>query len=255
MSETSCAYFNVLLDRGLPRRVGSRGRLLQDVVDAAVAASTIRWWTAMRLPSYQELSKEQDKINNLPLDGSYLVTGPPGTGKTVMALYRAQMLSKRERTGASADVLAAALAVHGERHQGARHYGVVRTFLSWFYSFYRQHYRHNPPEVERWVYDWTDILISREPGPAPAESLPYLLIDEGQDLAGALLSGGASSGEPPHRLRRRESAADGAEFDARRDPEAGRHQGTIRAAPQLPEHTRDRDACRRLLHGPVDWCA
>jgi Cdc6-like AAA superfamily ATPase len=49
----------------------------------------------MKLPSYQDLSKEQDRINNLPLEGSYLVTGPPGTGKTVMALYRAQMLSKR----------------------------------------------------------------------------------------------------------------------------------------------------------------
>jgi hypothetical protein len=51
----------------------------------------------MRLPSYEDLSKEQDRINNLPLDGSFLVTGPPGTGKTVMALYRASVLQSKKR--------------------------------------------------------------------------------------------------------------------------------------------------------------
>ena len=29
-----------------------------------------RWGSSVRLPSYQELSKEQDKINNLPVDGA-----------------------------------------------------------------------------------------------------------------------------------------------------------------------------------------
>ena len=33
----------------------------------------------LKLPSYQQLSKEQDAIYNLPLTGSYLVMGPPGT--------------------------------------------------------------------------------------------------------------------------------------------------------------------------------
>ena len=39
----------------------------------------------LKLPPYQELSKEQDTINNLPLTGTNLVVGPPGTGKTTLA--------------------------------------------------------------------------------------------------------------------------------------------------------------------------
>jgi DNA helicase IV len=137
----------------------------------------------MRLPSYQELSKEQDRINNLPLDGSYLVTGPPGTGKTVMALYRSQMLTKRN---AHVQLLMYSRLLSQYTETAIRELGidgVVRTFHSWFTSFYRSTYRQAPPEIERFVYDWQEILTKVNQAPPPADSLPYLLIDEGQDLA------------------------------------------------------------------------
>jgi transcriptional regulator with AAA-type ATPase domain len=50
----------------------------------------------MRTPSYEELSKEQDAICVLaPLDEATLVTGPPGTGKTVVAFYRAETAARK----------------------------------------------------------------------------------------------------------------------------------------------------------------
>ena len=136
----------------------------------------------MRLPSYQDLSKEQDRINNLPLDGSYLVAGPPGTGKTVMALYRSQMLFKR---GANVRLLMYSrllsqytLAAIAELGIG----GAVSTFHSWFYRFYQRSFHKRAPQLAPYVFDWPQVLTDVNLAPPPAGSLPYLLIDEGQDL-------------------------------------------------------------------------
>lgn len=42
------------------------------------------WWV-----SKEQLNEEQAEVISLPLDGSYLVTGPPGSGKTNLLLLRA----------------------------------------------------------------------------------------------------------------------------------------------------------------------
>src|SRR5664280_2269234 len=44
----------------------------------------------IHFPSYDDFTPdEQRPVYNLPLDKSYVVTGAPGTGKSVLALYRA----------------------------------------------------------------------------------------------------------------------------------------------------------------------
>ena len=55
----------------------------------------------VRLPSYEDLSKEQDDGQPTAIrDGDYVVAGPPGTGKTVIALYRAQAPERHGEAGA-----------------------------------------------------------------------------------------------------------------------------------------------------------
>ena len=48
----------------------------------------------MRMPNSKQMSEEQiDIYEEAPLDGAILVTGPPGTGKTVIAFLRAQTVA------------------------------------------------------------------------------------------------------------------------------------------------------------------
>lgn len=86
----------------------------------------------MTFPGYEDLSLEQDEVYNLPLDGKSLVSGPPGTGKSVMALYRAQALSIDDRTPAILmfnNVLKQYIALHAAKLGVA---DGVETFHCWF---------------------------------------------------------------------------------------------------------------------------
>ena len=53
----------------------------------------------MRLPTEADLSKEQREVCNLSADDINLVIGPPGSGKTVVAVYTRRLLQRMEERG------------------------------------------------------------------------------------------------------------------------------------------------------------
>jgi superfamily I DNA/RNA helicase len=55
----------------------------------------------MRLPSESQLSLEQKEVMNAPHEGTMLVIGPPGSGKTVVAVLRQRALEKKKAKVAS----------------------------------------------------------------------------------------------------------------------------------------------------------
>lgn len=139
----------------------------------------------MKLPSFQELSKEQDGVYTMPLEGNFLVTGPPGTGKTVMALYRAQALAIDDR---ESQILMHSKVLKQYASLAAKEVdalGSVHTFHSWFWAFWRKHYGRRVPKVDSdpWAFDWHAIAAHFSANPPPADTLSDLLIDEGQDLS------------------------------------------------------------------------
>ncbi|MGC4994172.1 hypothetical protein [Nocardia salmonicida] len=138
----------------------------------------------MRLPAFEDLSKEQDRIYSLDLDGNYLVSGPPGTGKSVMALYRAQALTFDDREPA---VLMYSKVLQQYTEQAANEMdvaGYVTTFHKWFWDFWRQHYRTSPPTItgSSFEVDWAQIAQLFMANPPQLGGLVDLIVDEGQDL-------------------------------------------------------------------------
>lgn len=140
----------------------------------------------MKLPTYQELSREQDAINGLPLDGNWLVTGPPGTGKTVMALYRAKMLEDQRRT-VKMLVWSRLLRMYIDDALDTLKLpdDCVSTFDSWLYRFWNNNKLGSGgvPYLgdNSYDYDWDAIHDALNEYGIPHEA-PDMIIDEGQDL-------------------------------------------------------------------------
>jgi DNA helicase IV len=139
----------------------------------------------VKLPAFEDLSKEQDLIYNLDLDGNYIVSGPPGTGKSVMALYRAQVLTFDDRQPA---VLMYSKVLKQYTEQAANEVdvaGYVTTFHSWFWNLWRTHYRTSPPTMAGNSYenDWAEVAQQFVTNPLERDGLADLIVDEGQDLS------------------------------------------------------------------------
>jgi superfamily I DNA/RNA helicase len=136
----------------------------------------------LELPDFDVLSEEHDDILALPLDASCLVTGPPGTGKTVMAIYRASIL---HRSGRKPLLLMYGRLLSSHTRAAIERLqidGAVSTYHSWFSQFWRRCYGGKPPEASPWVFDWSACFDKIMTDPPAASERRHFLIDEGQDM-------------------------------------------------------------------------
>ncbi|MEV6544821.1 AAA family ATPase [Streptomyces sp. NPDC051665] len=135
----------------------------------------------MKLPTLLELTPEQEAVTDMPFEGQHIVTGPPGSGKTVMAIYRAWMLGTAGRP--------TVLITHSNLlHQYCAHVAQrlsdqfrISTFHRWLRATWQQSYEKPPPNAGtgEWSYDWIDMIrdcVRKSP------VVEHLVVDEGQDL-------------------------------------------------------------------------
>ena len=141
----------------------------------------------MRLPKRTELSVAQEEfLMEAPLDSPVLCTGPPGTGKTVLALYRAALL---EKMGQEIDFVMQSKLLNRfvERSLEGLNVGAQsKTWHSWVYSLWAKgNGRFRIPELARFKPDFEKAMQLISDGkPAKPEKLYWdnLIIDEGQDF-------------------------------------------------------------------------
>lgn len=136
----------------------------------------------MRIPSLLDLEIEQHAVVDLPFHGSHVITGAPGSGKTVMAVYRAWALATagRDVTLLTRSQLLHQYLAHVAPDLMEALHGT--TYHRWIRGFWRGRFRSDPPHTddEGWCYAWTDMqrdCVLRE-----VRSNAHLVIDEGQNL-------------------------------------------------------------------------
>lgn len=136
----------------------------------------------MRIPSLLDLEIEQHAVVNLPFYGNHVITGEPGSGKTVMAVYRAWALATAGRTVTlvtRSNLLHQYLAQMAPDLTEALN---VTTYHRWIRDFWRGRFGVDPPQTDDggWCYDWIDM--QRDCLLQEVRSTAHLVIDEGQNL-------------------------------------------------------------------------
>ena len=136
----------------------------------------------MHLPTWEELSSVEEQLDVLeyPLDRSLFVVGPPGSGKTVLAVRRAQMVAEA-RSGVLIITynrmlrrLVALMIGDGVR---------VQTMQSFVWSDYHDRTGEQPPcdSHDPFAYIWP-VMMARMKRDRMRPNKPHLVVDEGQDL-------------------------------------------------------------------------
>ena len=133
----------------------------------------------MRLPTYAEIARDEEQLAVLetPFDQSLFVAGPPGSGKTVLAVRRAQMLAE---AGHSVVLVTynrmlrrLIVQVIGEDEKVQ-----AKTMHSFVYKYYQNQ---TNIELKGYDYNWNEMFktlkhFDVQPG------LAHVIVDEGQDL-------------------------------------------------------------------------
>ena len=139
----------------------------------------------MRMPSFSELDSDQRGIYaESPSDGAILITGPPGTGKTVVAFHRSLRLSS---DGSRVHLIMYNRVL--SRYTGSvdvKHTIQILNMDRWANSWHKSAFGRSPPRLQTGAIHWASILekISAITDPLKAAKLRWghLIVDEGQDF-------------------------------------------------------------------------
>ena len=134
----------------------------------------------VRLPTYEEIAGDEEQLGvyEAPFDESLFVVGPPGSGKTVLGVQRAQMLAN---AGFTVVLITYNRMLRRLITQLTEERVRAQTMHQFVSARYLAQTNSEPPSTARYVYDWNamfETLARHGVTPEPA----HVIVDEGQDL-------------------------------------------------------------------------
>ena len=143
---------------------------------------------AFQLPKYTELTNDQKIIAGLGFEKNIMVSAPPGTGKTVIAVYRAHQLSDAGKKVAMLVYKRTLMKYIEATVKSLRIKAQVNTWHSWLVDFYdtalnnKNGYRLD--STDPYSYNWTKISMDFERWGARNQWRIYdvIILDEAQDI-------------------------------------------------------------------------
>lgn len=126
---------------------------------------------------------QRDCLEALPLTGNHVVSGPPGSGKSLLAAHRAVHLALTGRPTVLLSRSNLLRQLLRETLQGLTVAGApveAATVHSWVL----RHFGYGAPRTEDGWFDWATLTQEAAAGLGEDEATaPHLVIDEGQDLS------------------------------------------------------------------------
>jgi DNA helicase II / ATP-dependent DNA helicase PcrA len=140
----------------------------------------------MRFPPFADLDKDQRKIyGSSPSDGSILVVGPPGTGKTVIAAHRTIRLAAKGRP-VHLIMFNKVLARYTANFEGYQKNVTIKNGHQFFPNWYKQAFGQSMPKEGQYDLLWEEVRdnIRKCTSKTVMQKLSWghLVIDEGQDF-------------------------------------------------------------------------
>ncbi len=131
-----------------------------------------------KLPDYNDLTKDQDRAMELKREGQFLVIGGPGTGKSVVALWRTirQQKNNDHLFLTYNHVLKAFTCQYVESNIQND------TAYSWFYKTFYLLTKKFVPKIDDFKPDYDQIIQVYNKLNLDESNTLYFVVDEGQDL-------------------------------------------------------------------------
>ena len=136
---------------------------------------------AFKLPKYSDLTDQQRQVVNLPLDRNNLVTGAPGTGKSVIAIYRASDMAQAGKKVLMLVYNKPLMLYISSAIESLDIEADVNTWQSWISEFYKNEMGTNYPRINgmAYTYDWP---IIKNAFSKLGKRYDQIIIDEAQDV-------------------------------------------------------------------------